>query len=122
DGLAMSSRNAHLDPADRARAAALHRALDAIRRAIDAGERDPSIVRAQGLAELRAEEIEPEYLGLVSAETLAAVPRIDGEVLALIAAQVGGTRLIDNELIQPPPTAELGAAPVAAGSTENGRR
>ena len=45
DGLAMSSRNVHLSPADRARAAALHRALSAAREAVSAGERDPSAAR-----------------------------------------------------------------------------
>jgi pantoate--beta-alanine ligase len=121
DGLAMSSRNTHLDAADRTRAASLHRALEAIRQAVDAGESDAERARARGLAELRTAGIEPEYLELVSAETLAPVPRIDGEVLALIAAQVGGTRLIDNEIIQPLSTADPATAG-AAGSTENGRR
>jgi pantoate--beta-alanine ligase len=69
------------------------------------------------LAELTSSGIEPEYLELVSADTLAPVEQIDGNVVALIAAQVGGTRLIDNEIIQP-----LSTAGPAAGSTENGRR
>jgi pantoate--beta-alanine ligase len=120
DGLAMSSRNIHLDDSDRTRAASLHRALEAIREAVDAGEHDASRVRARGLDELSAAGIEPEYLELVSADTLTAVRRVDGDVLALIAAQVGGTRLIDNEIIQPLPTAAPAAA--AAGSNENGRR
>jgi pantoate--beta-alanine ligase len=101
DGLALSSRNVHLVTADRVRAAALHRALEAIRRAVADGEHDPSRARARGLAELSAAGVEPEYLELVSASTLAPVQRIDGDVLALIAAQVGATRLIDNEFIQP---------------------
>jgi pantoate--beta-alanine ligase len=100
DGLALSSRNVRLVTADRVRAAALHRALEAIRRAVADGEHDPSRARARGLAELSAAGVEPEYLELVSASTLAPVQRIDGDVLALIAAQVGATRLIDNEFIQ----------------------
>jgi pantoate--beta-alanine ligase len=99
DGLAMSSRNVRLDAAARARAAALHRALGAIREAVAGGEHDLSAARAQGLAELISAGVEPEYLELVSADTLEPVGEIDGEVLALIAAQVGTTRLIDNELI-----------------------
>ncbi len=99
DGLAMSSRNALLSESERERAAALHRALTAIGDAIASGEHDPAGARARGLAELGAAGIEPEYLELVSADTLAPVERIDGDVLALIAAQVGTTRLIDNELI-----------------------
>ncbi len=125
DGLAMSSRNVHLSPADRARAAALSRALDAISQAIEAGERDPAAAIARGRAELEPVQIEPEYLELVSAQTLEPVSRIDGNVLAVIAARVGGTRLIDNHTIHLLSTAR-GARqePLlrTAGSTEtNGR-
>ena len=101
DGLAMSSRNVHLSPADRDRAVALHRALGAARDAVSAGERDPGAARERALAELAHAGIEPEYFELVSADTLAPLQRIDGDVLAVLAAPVGGTRLIDNHLIQP---------------------
>ena len=103
DGLALSSRNAHLSPPDRARAAALHRALDVVQEAVTAGERDPAAARARAVTELTESGIEPDYLELVSVETLDPVGRIDGEVLAVLAAHVGGTRLIDNQLIQPSP-------------------
>jgi pantoate--beta-alanine ligase len=116
DGLALSSRNIHLSGADRSRATSLHRALAAVQQAVAAGERDPAIARAQALTELSYAGIEPDYLELVSADTLAPVQRIDGEVLALVAARVGATRLIDNETIQPLPTGH------PAGSTDNGRR
>jgi pantoate--beta-alanine ligase len=102
DGLAMSSRNVHLSPADRARATALHRALSAAREAISAGERNPGAARERALAELTSDGIEPEYVELVSADGLAPIERIDGDVLAVLAAPVGGTRLIDNEPIQAP--------------------
>jgi pantoate--beta-alanine ligase len=101
DGLALSSRNAHLSPADRARATVLHRALAAVRDAVSAGERDPAVLRARAHAELSAAEIDPDYLELVSPDTLAPVTEVDGEFLAVLAAHVGGTRLIDNQLIQP---------------------
>jgi pantoate--beta-alanine ligase len=101
DGLALSSRNAHLSPADRVRASALHRALAAVQDAVSAGERDPAVLRARGHAELASSDIEPDYFELVSTETLAPASRIDGAVLAVLAAHVGGTRLIDNQLIQP---------------------
>jgi pantoate--beta-alanine ligase len=101
DGLALSSRNAHLSPADRIRATALHRALAAVQDAVAGGERDPAALRARAHAELDAAAIEPDYFELVSTETLAPVSRIDGAVLAVLAADVGGTRLIDNQLIQP---------------------
>ena len=125
DGLALSSRNVHLLPPDRDRAAALRRALDAIRTAVAAGERDPAAARAGGLRELSEAGIEPEYLELVSSDALAPVDRIDGDVLAVVAARVGDTRLIDNEVIQPLSTAGRRATarpPAAAGSAnDNGR-
>jgi pantoate--beta-alanine ligase len=101
DGLALSSRNAHLSPADRARATALHRALATIQDAVSEGERDPDVLQNRARAVLVSEGIEPDYLELVSSDTLAPVSRIDGPVLAVLAAHVGGTRLIDNQLIQP---------------------
>ncbi len=101
DGLAMSSRNVHLSPADRARATALHRALIAAAAAVRAGERDPGAARDLALVELARAEIEPDYLELVSADTMAPLDRIDREALAVLAAPVGGTRLIDNEPIHP---------------------
>jgi pantoate--beta-alanine ligase len=101
DGLALSSRNAHLSPADRVRAAALHRALAAVQAAVGAGQRDAATLRERARAELEAAAIEPDYFELVSTDTLAPVSRIDGAVLAVLAAHVGGTRLIDNQLIQP---------------------
>jgi len=112
DGLAMSSRNVHLSPRERARATALHRALVAAGQAVADGARDPEAVRERALKTLAEAEIEPDYLALVSAETLEPVPRIDGDVLALVAARVGETRLIDNQLL---------STATAAGSTTNGR-
>jgi pantoate--beta-alanine ligase len=100
DGLAMSSRNVHLSPPDRTRAAALHRALRAAADAVNAGERDPRAARERALDELARDGIEPEYVELVSADGLAPIEQIDGDVLAVLAAPLGGTRLIDNELIQ----------------------
>jgi len=100
DGLAMSSRNAYLEPADRERATALWRALAAAER----GARDGSL--ADGLAAARAElaaaGVEPEYLEARDAETLEPVDRLgDRPVLVAVAARVGTARLIDNVLIDP---------------------
>lgn len=99
DGLALSSRNAYLSADERERARALNRALSHARDAAQAGERDPGTVRRAALAELTSAGVEPEYLELVSAATLAPVDRIDGDVLAVVAARVGETRLIDNTLV-----------------------
>ncbi len=99
DGLALSSRNALLSQAERQRATALHRALARVRDAVLTSTDDPQTATAAGFAELSSAGIEPEYLELVSADTLAPIDRINGEALAVVAARVGTTRLIDNELI-----------------------
>ena len=101
DGLAMSSRNAYLDPEARRGATVLHRALDGARRAIERGERDALRLTAAMREVIRAEPmIEPDYVELVDAETLDPVTRLRGACLALLAARVGTTRLIDNLLIE----------------------
>jgi pantoate--beta-alanine ligase len=102
DGLALSSRNALLSAAERERATALHRALVAAKESVAAGERDAATVKASAVAALTSGGIAPEYFELVAADTLAPVRRIDGEVLALVAARVGTTRLIDNDTIRMP--------------------
>ncbi len=100
DGLAMSSRNARLSASERGRATALARALRAAQEAVAAGARDPALARAAALAELRCAQIEPEYLAFVSPDTLTPVRALDGDVLAVVAARVGDTRLIDNHLLK----------------------
>ena len=115
DGLALSSRNAHLSPDERDRAVSLQRALQTARDAVLAGERDPAAVISRARSELTLANVEPDYLELVSADTLAPVQRIDGDVLAVVAARVGSTRLIDNTLMRVSPVA------VAAEHTTNGR-
>ncbi|HMJ03101.1 MAG TPA: pantoate--beta-alanine ligase [Conexibacter sp.] len=100
DGLAMSSRNAYLPPADRERAVALRRALDVAETAVAAGERDASAVVAAARGAMDPYGVEPEYLALVCADTLAPVDRVNGQVLVALAARVGPARLIDNTLIQ----------------------
>ena len=100
DGLAMSSRNIRLSSEERPRAAALHRALRSIQATVDAGEADASAARARGLSELEAAGITPDYLELVNADSFAPVTGLDGPTLAVVAARVGETRLIDNLVIE----------------------
>jgi pantoate--beta-alanine ligase len=113
DGLAMSSRNALLSPDERTRATALHRALAAAAEAVAAGERDATAVATLARTELQTAEIEPEYLELVDADSLEPVSDINGDVLAVIAARVGNTRLIDNQ--------PLSTVIQTAGSTDTNR-
>jgi pantoate--beta-alanine ligase len=100
DGLAMSSRNAYLDRRDRERAAALSRALRAAKATASSAGLAAALEAAR--AELRAADLEPEYLEARDAENLKPVAELIGRpVLVAVAAQVGGARLIDNVLIQP---------------------
>jgi len=100
DGLAMSSRNAYLEPADRERATALSRALAAAEGGARAGSLAEGLDSAR--AELAAAGIEPEYLEARDAETLEPVERLgERPVLVAVAARVGAARLIDNVLIDP---------------------
>ena len=96
DGVALSSRNVLLSPAQRVQAAALHRALRAVQAAVAAGERDPEAATGSGLAELGAARVEPEYLAIVAADTMEPVAPVNGDVLVAVAARVGSVRLIDN--------------------------
>ncbi len=104
DGLAMSSRNLYLAPAHRSDALVLSRALFAIRDAFAHGETDPARLLETGrgrLAEVPSVAI--DYLALADAEMLEPVTRATrpGDV-AMVAARVGATRLIDNVILGAP--------------------
>lgn len=100
DGLAMSSRNAYLEPADRERATALSRALATARETALSGSLDGGLDAAR--AELEAAGIDPEYLEARDAEDLSPATSLNGRpVLVAVAAQVGPARLIDNVVIDP---------------------
>ena len=100
DGLALSSRNQRLGPADRERALALRRGLDAVRAAIETGVTDPTHATAAGRAIMEAAGVPADYLSIVDPDTLDPVERVDGRVLVVVAARVGPARLIDNDLIE----------------------
>jgi pantoate--beta-alanine ligase len=98
DGLAMSSRNTRLEPEQRRAALALHRALRAGRTCVERGEHDPVRVTAAMTAVLVAEPlVSPDYAVVVDPSTLECPTEVAGEVRLLVAARVGGVRLIDNE-------------------------
>jgi pantoate--beta-alanine ligase len=92
DGLALSSRNRYLSPAERTRATTLHARLSAAVRLYRAGERDARALEAAARAPML---VDPEYLELRRRDDLGAYDPGDPAVL-LVAARFGSTRLIDN--------------------------
>ncbi len=101
DGLAMSSRNAYLNPEERRAATILFRALDGARVSISRGERDALRLTAAMRETLRTEPLaEPDYVELVDVETLEPVTRLRAVCLAMLSVRIGATRLIDNLLIE----------------------
>lgn len=96
DGLAMSSRNVHLDPTDRARAVALISGL----RAIETTAQAVGLLVETGSAAMTEYGLEPEYLAGVDPVTLAPVAQLGARTLFVTAARVGPVRLIDNLLVR----------------------
>jgi pantoate--beta-alanine ligase len=97
DGLAMSSRNAYLSPAERQAAAVLHRSLRNAESAIQAGERRGDEVRRILSETLNSEPLaRVEYAEVVDAESFQPVETLQGRLVLPLAVRVGGTRLIDN--------------------------
>ncbi len=103
DGLAMSSRNAYLSADERLRALALSRALLAARESFDQGERDAARLVDCARATLHLTPgVRLDYLELRDAETLAELHgRVTRPAVMAVAAFVGTTRLIDNQLLGP---------------------
>ncbi|WP_413537418.1 pantoate--beta-alanine ligase [Enterococcus malodoratus] len=97
DGLAKSSRNVYLNPAERKAALVLSRALNLARQRLNAGTREP-----KELIQLIIEEISKEslaridYVEIVDQKTLQKVETINAAILVPIAIYIGNTRLIDN--------------------------
>jgi len=98
DGLALSSRNVHLSPKERAAAPVLHRALLAAREAWEGGERSGDALRARMRDALASEPLaEPDYVSVADAHTLQELDRLARPALLSLAVRFGSTRLIDNE-------------------------
>src|SRR5512133_3140574 len=96
DGLALSSRNAYLSKLERERALVLSRSLFEARDRVTAGERDVAKLRA-GIERALSDGVDRiDYVELVHPDTLAPVARAQPGTMALVAAYLGKTRLIDN--------------------------
>jgi pantoate--beta-alanine ligase len=96
DGLAMSSRNGYLSPAQRLEAPRLHKALSLVVEAIQAGNQDFSAIEAQTSQFLTQLGWIVDYISVRSANTLLPATKADRQLVVLGAARQGSTRLIDN--------------------------
>ena len=102
DGLALSSRNAYLNPEERRAATVLHRALEAARAQLAAGSREAlqlqttirQIIASEPLAAV-------DYAEIVNADSFEPVTRIARACYAVLAVRIGKTRLIDNLYVEP---------------------
>jgi pantoate--beta-alanine ligase len=103
DGLALSSRNARLTPAERSAAPVLRRALLAGRAAWERGDRSGESIRRAVSTELAGEPLaRADYVSVADAETLTELEQVDRPALLSLAVRFGDTRLIDNEPLPGP--------------------
>ncbi|MEI2703604.1 MAG: pantoate--beta-alanine ligase [Baekduia sp.] len=96
DGLALSSRNVRLSRGARQQALSLSAALFAARDAVVAGARDRETILSPALAVLDRHDVAPEYLELCDSEDLSSLETVTGDATIVIAATIGGVRLIDT--------------------------
>ncbi len=98
DGLARSSRNVYLTPAERTAAPVLRRALDEGLERISQGERNPALVMEAMAAVVAAEPLAHlDYVAAIDASTLEVPPQLNGTVRLMLAVKIGRPRLIDND-------------------------
>jgi pantoate--beta-alanine ligase len=111
DGLALSSRNQHLDPAERVLAPLLFHALTIARIQVAKGTASAAEVKRKAAAVIPADDrLRLEYLELVEPDSFQPVDQITGPVVAAGALWVGATRLIDNVQCVPPGPLRAGKA------------
>ncbi len=101
DGLAMSSRNALLDPDERERALALPAALCAASKLANTGEDSAEALLQSAAGAMSRFGVEPEYVAIVDPDTFDPLEELDRPGLLVLAARVGEVRLIDNLILHP---------------------
>ena len=101
DGLAMSSRNRYLSAGDRRRALGLSQALHAAQQLAARGESSTELLNLAMLDALKVAVDQIDYATICDPQTLRSLERLDGPAVALVAARVGNTRLIDNAILHP---------------------
>jgi pantoate--beta-alanine ligase len=101
DGLALSSRNVYLSPAERQQALALSAALRLAQELVARGERRASVIRARMRRRIRQEpDARIDYVSVADAETLEELTVVDRPALVSLAVRIGTTRLIDNVVVE----------------------
>jgi pantoate--beta-alanine ligase len=100
DGLALSSRNAYLSPADRAQGLGLSAALRSADRAWQGGEQDAAVLQRIMVEECRRfPGLTPDYIAVVDPDRLLPVSQAGAGTILTLAGRVGSTRLIDNHIL-----------------------
>jgi pantoate--beta-alanine ligase len=100
DGLACSSRNVYLSPAERAAAVVVPKTLAEAERLLLTGIRDVAMLEAKLLDFLRTEPLaEPEVVAIRDPQTLERIETVNGKALVLLYVRFGKTKLLDNRII-----------------------
>lgn len=100
DGLAMSSRNAYLDTAQRHLAPQLYRTLCAVKDKLMAGEQDYTAIEQAAIQQLTKLGFQPDYVRIVRAQDYADPSPTDTALVIAAAARLGRARLIDNVVME----------------------
>jgi pantoate--beta-alanine ligase len=99
DGLAMSARNQFLTESERAIAPKLHQLLDEIGRGLETGQRNYEEIESAAIEKLKDAGFRPEYVSIRRAENLDSPDRDCDELVVLVSAYLGKSRLIDNLVV-----------------------
>ncbi|GAB6139008.1 pantoate--beta-alanine ligase [Halanaerobaculum tunisiense] len=101
DGLAVSSRNKYLNQAERTAATVLYNSLELARQLIEQGEGNAEVVKNKMIELIEDEPLAKiDYVELVDQDTLESITEINGQILIALAVYIGGTRLIDNIMLE----------------------
>lgn len=96
DGLALSSRNGYLSAEERAKAPMIYQMLQQLKTAIENGHRDYTMLCDAAMLHLQKSGFDPDYIALKRAIDLQDAHADDTDLVLLVAARLGKTRLIDN--------------------------
>jgi pantoate--beta-alanine ligase len=97
DGLALSSRNAYLNPDERKAALVLYQGLKTVQKLFSQGERQADLLLGEIRSAVAREPLSRiDYVEIVNPRTLEPISCIENQALVVLAVSIGKTRLIDN--------------------------